>query len=207
MITFTKLMAVALMVIGATTFVSAQTQTEYEEVKEKIKRYESMSLVHEDGYKSHGRNALEKIIIRRGDSTRYKMLWDTERTKIRQVYFVGVGEATPEDMRRGRFEVTLKPDKTTTYKYCQKYEIDNGKIVGDEYSFTVVVLDAVQYDSVMQLRSTMTSRQRSINYDELRGKKVDPFEKEMVDKMAKMTPKEQDAYIKQLKRKYGNKRR
>ena len=135
------------------------------------------------------------------------MLWDTERTTIRQVYIVGVGEATPEDMRRGRFEVTLKPDTTTTYKYCQKSEIHNGKIVGSEYSFTVVVLDAVQYDSVMQLRSTMTSRQRSINYDELRGKKVDPREKAEIDKLAKMTPKEQDAYIKQLKRKYGNKRR
>jgi hypothetical protein len=59
----------------------------------------------------------------------------------------------------------------------------------------------------MQLRSSMNSQQKDLHFSELKGEKVDPWEKEIINKMAKMSPKERREYEKELERKYGNKRR
>ncbi len=205
---FLQFAIASMMLVGTTTFASAQTQTEYEEVREKIESYEKMSLVNEYG-KSIMRTGADKNIIRRGDTVRFKVIWDlyAQTQKIQQVYVEGVGESTPEDLRKGKFEVVLKPDKTTTYKEGFKYIGYQGRSYEDVHEFTIIVLEPEKYDSVMQLRSTMNSQQRGLNFKELKGEKVDPFIKAEIDKMAKMSPAERKKYKKQLERKYGNKKR
>ena len=203
---FAKLTMVALMVIGATTFVSAQTQTEYEEVRAKIESYEKLSLVNEYG-KSIMKIGADKNIIRRGDTVRYKVIWDLHAYKIQQFFVEGVGETTPEDLRNGKFEVVLKPDKTTTYKRGYKYIGYQDRSYEDVSEFTIVVLEPEKYDSVMQLRSCMNSQQRGIQFRELKGEKVSLWEKAIINKLAKMSPKERREYEKKLERKYSRMRK
>ena len=208
---FLKFAIASVMVIGATTFVSAQTQTEYEEVREKIESYEKLSLVDEYG-KSFMRTGADKNIIRRGDTVRFKVLWNinAEYTNFKGVYVEGVGQATPEDMRKGEFEVVLKPEKTTTYKWSCVYIMNINHLersVKKEHDFTIVVLEPEKYDSVMQLRSTMNNQQRGIQFRELKGEKVSLWEKEIINKMAKMSPKERREYEKELERKYSRMRK
>ena len=78
---FAKLTMVALMVIGATTFVSAQDANEkkykYAEEIENVRSFERMSLMRSDGGMSDGCSGLERAIIRQGDSTRFKKLFKT----------------------------------------------------------------------------------------------------------------------------------
>ena len=205
-----KFTIASIMVVGA---ISASAQiTEYEEVKESVKSYETLSILKENGHKSFMRAALEKKIIRRGDSSRFKVLWDinAEYTNFKGVYVEGVGQATPEDMRKGEFEVVLKPDKTTTYKWSCVYIMNINHLersIKKEHDFTIVVLEPEKYDSVMQLRSTMNNQQRGIQFRELKGEKVDPWEKEIINKMAKMSPKERREYEKKLERKYSHMRK
>ena len=116
-------------------------------------------------------------------------------------------ETTPEDLRKGEFEVVLKPDKTTTYKSVHKFRGVQGRSCEREYDFTVVVLEPEKYDSVMQLRSTMNNQQRGIQFRELKGEKVDPWEKEIINKLAKMSPKERREYEKKLERQYSRMRK
>ena len=73
--------------------------------------------------------------------------------------------------------------------------------------FTIVVVEAEKYDSIIELRSHMNSQQLGIHFKELAGEWVNPFEKAEINKMAKMTPEERREYTKKLQRKYGNKRR
>jgi hypothetical protein len=206
-----KLAIASIMVVGAIS-VSAQTQTEYEEVRAKIESYETLSILKENGHKSFMRAGADKNIIRRGDTVRFKVLWNinAEYTNFKGVYVEGVGQATPEDMRKGEFEVVLKPEKTTTYKWSCVYIMNINHLersVKKEHDFTIVVLEPEKYDSVMQLRSSMNSQQKDLHFSELKGEKVDPREKEIINKMAKMSPKERREYEKELERKYSNKRR
>ena len=79
--------------------------------------------------------------------------------------------------------------------------------VKKEHDFTIVVLEPEKYDSVMQLRSTMNNQQRGIQFRELKGEKVSLWEKEIINKMAKMSPKERREYEKELERKYSRMRK
>ncbi len=203
-----KLTIASMMIIGATTFVSAQ-DIEYEEIRSGIKSYKNLSIIKENGRKSNMRSAIEKKIIRRGDSTRYKVLWDTDSPYMDTEcsYVEGIGETTPEDLRKGEFEVVLKPDKTTTYKCVHKFRGVQGRSCEREYDFTVVVLEPEKYDSVMQLRSCMNSQQRGIQFRELKGEKVSLWEKAIINKLAKMNPKERREYEKKLERQYSRMRK
>ena len=200
-----QILLTPIMVVGAIS-VSAQTQTEYEEVRAKIESYEKLSLVNEYG-KSIMKIGADKNIIRRGDTVRYKVIWDLHAYKIQQFFVEGVGETTPEDLRNGKFEVVLKPDKTTTYKSGYKYIGYQDRSYEKVSEFTIVVLEPEKYDSVMQLRSLMNNQQRGIQFRELKGEKVDPWEKEIINKMAKMSPKERREYEKKLEKKFGGKRK
>ena len=202
--TFTKLMTVTLMVIGATTFVSAQTDRKtltQKYIERCTEEYEKLSLINEDGTRQSGRNSVERSIIRKGESTRYKCIF--EPNSIKRFIIEGVGETTDRDIRNGKWEVTLKPEKTTTYKTIT--EFPGGNRI--DYDITIVVVDAEVYDSIIELRSKMNSQQRALHYDELCGKQVDPYIKAEIDKMAKMTPKERAAYKRKLERGSGKIRR
>ena len=207
---FLKLAIASMMVVGA---ISASAQiTEYEEVKESVKSYETLSILKENGHKSFMLAGADKNIIRRGDTVRFKVLWNinAEYTNFKGVYVEGVGQATPEDMRKGEFEVVLKPEKTTTYKWSCVYIMNINHLersVKKEHDFTIVVLEPEKYDSVMQLRSTMNNQQRGIQFRELKGEKVDPWEKEIINKLAKMSPKERREYEKKLERQYSRMRK
>ena len=201
---FIKLIVVALMFIGATTFVSAQTDKKtltQKHIEECARDFDNMSLVNPDGSMSAGRAGAERAIIRKGESTRYKHIFEPDH--IKRFIIEGVGETTDKDIRNGKFEVTLKPEKTTTYKTITEFT-GGGRI---DLDITIVVVDAEVYDSIIELRSKMNSQQRALHYDELCGKKVDPYIKAEIDKMAKMTPKERAAYKRKLERGSGKIRR
>ena len=212
MITFTKLMAVALMVIGA---ISASAQNDKNKtagqkyIEECARDFDNMSLVNPDGSKSAGRAGVERIIIRRGESTRYKKLF--EAGKKTRIEIKGVKSATEEELRKGEFIATLKPEKTTTYEIIETTY--GGSMQGVpryydmDFKFTVVVVEAEKYDSIIELRSHLNSQQKAIHFKELAGEWVNPFEKAEINKMAKMTPEERAAYKEKLKKKFGGKRK
>ncbi|MBR4999595.1 MAG: hypothetical protein IKT28_05160 [Rikenellaceae bacterium] len=199
-----KLAIASIMVIGATTFVSAQTDKKtftQKHIERCTEEYEKLSLINEDGTRQSGRTSVERSIIRKGESTRYKHIFEPDH--IKRFIIEGVGETTDKDIRNGKFEVTLKPEKTTTYKIIT--EFPGGNRI--DHDITIVVVDAEVYDSIIELRSKMNSQQRALHYDELCGKKVDPYIKAEIDKMAKMTPKERAAYKRKLERGSGKIRR
>ena len=206
--TFTKLMAVALMVIGA---ISASAQDDKNKtagqkyIEECARDFDNMSLVNPDGSKSAGRAGVERIIIRRGESTRYKKLF--EAGKKTRIEIKGVKSATEEELRKGEFIATLKPEKTTTYEIIETTY--GGSMQGVpryydmDFKFTVVVVEAEKYDSIIELRSHLNSQQKAIHFKELAGEWVNPFEKAEINKMAKMTPEERREYKEKLKKKFG----
>jgi hypothetical protein len=195
-----KLAIASMMVIGAIA-ASAQddkTKTAGQKYVESCARnFDNMSLVNPDGSISGGRAAIERPIIRPGESTRYKALFNSDHTS--RIIIKGVAETTDADIRKGVWEVTLKPEKTTIYTIIEEFS-RGGRL---ELDYAVIVVEAEKYDSIIELRSRMNSQQRGIHFRELKGEKVDPWEKEMVDKMAKMTPKERNKYKRSLSRKYG----
>ena len=194
-----KLAIASMMVIGA---ISASAQDDKAKtagekyIEESRHRFDNMSLVNPDGFICGYRAGIERAIIRPGESVRYKTI--AEPNKLPRIEIKGVGQTTDEDIRKGKWEITLKPEKTTTYTIIEK--LGSSTI---DYNFTVVVVEAEKFDSIIELRSRMNSQQRAIHLRELKGEKVDPWEKEMVDKMAKMTPKERNKYKRSLSRKSG----
>ena len=201
--TLIKMMVVVLTLVGTTTFASAQDVNEkkykYAEEIEEVRSFEKMSLVQSDGSMSDGCSGLERAIIRQGDSTRYKTLFKTSGYySPKRIYIEGVGEATSKDISNGRWEITLKPEKTTKYRVVTENS-SGGRSNSD---VTVIVLESEKYDSVMQLRSLMNSQQKSLHYRELKGEKVDPWRKFIINKMAKMTPEERKKYADEMERKY-----
>ena len=210
--TFTKLMAVALMVIGA---ISASAQDDKNKtagqkyIEECARDFDNMSLVNPDGSIQGGRAGVERAIIRPGESTRYKKLFEAGR--ISRIEIKGVKSATEEELRKGEFIATLKPEKTTTYEIIET--IYGGSIQGVpryydiDSKFTIVVVEAEKYDSIIELRSLMNSQQKGIHFRELMGEWVNPFEKAEINKMAKMTPEERREYKKKLEKKFGSKRK
>lgn len=206
--TLIKMMVVVLTLVGTTTFASAQDVNEkkykYAEEIEEVRSFERMSLMRSDGGMSDGRSGFERAIIRQGDSTRYKTLFKTgEYYSPKRIYIEGVGEATSKDISNGRWEITLKPEKTTTYRVVT----ENSSGGRSNFDVTVVVLESEKYDSVMQLRSLMNSQQKSLHYRELKGEKVDPWRKFIINKMAKMTPEERKKYADEMERKYVKSKR
>lgn len=201
-------MAVALMVIGA---ISASAQDDKNKtagqkyIEECARDFDNMSLVNPDGSKSAGRAGVERIIIRRGESTRYKKLF--EAGKKTRIEIKGVKSATEEELRKGEFIATLKPEKTTTYEIIETTY--GGSMQGVpryydmDFKFTVVVVEAEKYDSIIELRSHLNSQQKAIHFKELAGEWVNPFEKAEINKMAKMTPEERREYKEKLKKKFG----
>ena len=53
----------------------------------------------------------------------------------------------------------------------------------------------------------MNSQQRGIQFRELKGEKVSLWEKTIINKLAKMSPKERREYEKKLERKYSHMRK
>ena len=202
------MMVVVLTLVGTTTFASAQDANEkkykYAEEIEKVRSFERMSLMCSDGGMSDGCSAFERAIIRQGDSTRFKTLFKTsEYYSPKRIYIEGVGEATSKDISNGRWEITLKPEKTTKYRVVTEDSRGNRS----NFDVTVVVLESEKYDSVMELRSHLNRQQKNIHYEELCGKKVDPWRKFIINKMAKMTPEERKKYADEMERKYVKSKR
>jgi hypothetical protein len=53
----------------------------------------------------------------------------------------------------------------------------------------------------------MNSQQKGLHFSELKGEMVDPWEKEIINKLAKMSPKERREYEKKLERQYSRMRK
>lgn len=207
-----KLAIASIMVIGA---ISASAQDDKNKtagqkyIEECARDFDNMSLVNPDGSIQGGCAGIERAIIRPGESTRYKKLFEVG--KITRIEIKGVKSATEEELRKGEFIATLTPEKTTTYEIIETtyggsiqgvpryYDIDR--------KFTIVVVEAEKYDSIIELRSLMNSQQRAIHFRELMGEKVDPWEKAIINKLAKMSPKERREYEKKLERQYSRMRK
>ena len=108
--TLIKMMVVVLTLVGTTTFASAQddkNKTAGEKYIEECARdFDNMSLVNPDGSIQGGRAGIERAIIRPGESVRYKAI--AEPNRLPRITIKGVGQTTDEDIRKGKWEITLK---------------------------------------------------------------------------------------------------
>ena len=87
----------------------------------------------------------EHQVIARGNSTRVKFLFnsrDFERIEIEKV-----GESSIEDIKKGEYIATIKPEKTTLFR-CTYH----GKGYKSRHSlkFRIIVIDPDKYDEVMR---------------------------------------------------------
>ncbi|MBO5710174.1 MAG: hypothetical protein J6R62_01430 [Rikenellaceae bacterium] len=89
----------------------------------------------------------EHQVIARGNSTRVKFLFnsrDFERFEIENV-----GESSVEDIRKGEYIATLKPEKTTLFR-CTYYKVKNGYKTKHRSNFRIIVIAPDKYDEVMK---------------------------------------------------------
>ena len=89
----------------------------------------------------------EHQVIARGNSTRVKFLFnsgDYERFEIENV-----GESSIEDIRKGEYIATIKPEKTTLFR-CTYYRVKNGYKTKHRSNFRIIVIDPDKYDEVMK---------------------------------------------------------
>ena len=85
----------------------------------------------------------EHQVIARGNSTRVKFLFnsrDFERFEIENV-----GESSVEDIRKGEYIATIKPEKTTLFR-CTYYRYKTKH----RSNFRIIVIDPDKYDEVMK---------------------------------------------------------
>lgn len=126
--------------------------------KDSLKRtFEHLSI---DGTGLGMRFLAESHIIKRGDSTRIKFVFDQN---VKYIKIEGVGETNHTDIKNKVWIATLKPTKTKTYKI--EYALDVAKMVpagamfsnmqGDNSAFVnrltqrIIVLAPGKYDEVM----------------------------------------------------------
>jgi hypothetical protein len=81
---------------------------------DQTRRFERLSLNNNGKNRSYLRSTLEHEVIKRGDSTRIKYVFNNRI--LYSIEIEGVGQTTPKDIRNGEFIVTVKPDKTTLYR-------------------------------------------------------------------------------------------
>ena len=81
---------------------------------DQTRRFERLNFNNSVRGGSYLSSALEHEVIKRGDSTRIKYVFDNRR--LYSIEIEGVGQTTPKDIRNGEFIVTVKPDKTTLYR-------------------------------------------------------------------------------------------
>ena len=89
----------------------------------------------------------EHQVIARGNSTRVKFLFnsrDFERFEIENVV-----ESSVEDIRKGEYIATIKPEKTTLFRRTY-YKVKNGYKTKHRSNFRIIVIDPDKYDEVMK---------------------------------------------------------
>ena len=124
-----------------------KTSTE-EILKMRTRDFENMILNLEN--ENHWiRFRTEHDILKKGNSTRIKYVFNNR--VVKRIVIEGVGETTPEDIRKGEFIVTVKPEKTTLYKVNIYRERPDGTVyatpkIGNR---RIIVIAPNKYDKVM----------------------------------------------------------
>jgi hypothetical protein len=102
-------------------------------------------------------------ILAKGDSTRIKYLINPQMVIRLEVF--GYGEATPEDIKKGEWIITVRPEKTMHLETRLTYDDGQSSMNG---IFLVVVDD---HNKVAELKA---------NYNKLQGPKKDAYLRELV---------------------------
>ena len=119
---------------------------------ERIAQYEaeskrdslSRTFEHLDRGGSYLRTKIESRVIKRGDSTRIKYVFDNRF--INKIVVEGGYKTTFDDIRKGVFVAKVSPPKTKLV-YAYAYDVDGGKT---ESVFLVVVVEPEKYDSIIK---------------------------------------------------------
>ncbi|MBR4999349.1 MAG: hypothetical protein IKY11_00270 [Rikenellaceae bacterium] len=198
-----------LLLCGATSIASSQTnegaanpdktkteQSQTDVDKDRALEFANLAAVDDQGNPVKLKYMQEHIVITRGDSTRVKWVFDPNH----YLNFVvqGVGQSTPEDIRKGVFMVTVKPEKTKEYKYS--YTDRSGRETGFYFSFVVIVAEPEEYEAVKARVNNMSKYQLDVYKEKLTNKIKDPMEALMADKMLEMTKEESEEFINKMRK-------
>lgn len=196
-----------LLLCGATSIASSQTnegavnpdktkteQTLSDADKARALEFANLAAVDEQGNPVKLKYMQEHIVIKRGDSTRVKWVFDPKQ----YLNFVvqGVGQSTPEDIRNGVFMVTVKPEKTKEYKYSYTYR--SGRETGSYFRFVVIVAEPEEYEAVKAKVDNMSKYQLDVYKDKLTNRIKDPMEAFMADIILDMTKEESEEFINKM---------
>ena len=113
------------------------------------------------------RTRSERNVIAKGDSVRIKVVFMPE--DVVKIVAENGATATREDIKRGEWMVTFKPEKT---KWCsiQRYRYD-GTI--SEMGKVIVVVDPDKYDEVVARMNKLKGPELSKFMDSVAGKRFD----------------------------------
>jgi hypothetical protein len=196
-----------LLLCGATSIASSQTnegavnpdktkteQTLSDADKARALEFANLAAVDEKGNPVKLKYMQEHIVIKRGDSTRVKWVFDPKQ----YLNFVvqGVGQSTHEDIRKGVFMVTVKPEKTKEYKYS--YTDRSGRETGFHFRFVVIVAEPEEYEAVKAKVDNMSKYQLDIYKEKLTNRFKDPMEAFMADIILDMTKEESEEFINKM---------
>ena len=198
-----------LLLCGVTSIASSQTnegavnpdktkteQTLSDADKARALEFANLAAVDEQGNPVKIRHMQEHIVIKRGDSTRYK--WVFNPNDYLKFIVQGVGQSTPEDIRKGVFMVTVKPEKTKEYKYS--YTDRSGRETGFYFSFVVIVAEPEEYEAVKARVNNMSKYQLDVYKEKLTNKIKDPMEAFLADIMLDMTKEESEEFINKMRK-------
>ena len=115
------------------------------------------------------RTRSERNVIAKGDSVRIKVVFMPE--DVVKIVAENGATATREDIKRGEWIVTFKPEKT---KWCsiQRYRYD-GTL--SEMGKVIIVVDPDKYDEVVARMNKLEGREYSKFMDSIAGKKFSDF--------------------------------
>ena len=115
------------------------------------------------------RTKSERNVIAKGDSVRIKVVFMPDN--VVKIVAENGATATREDIKKGEWIVTFKPEKT---KWCsiQRY-LDDGII--SEMGKVIIVVDPDKYDEVVARMNKLEGREYSKFMDSIAGKKFGDF--------------------------------
>ena len=112
-------------------------------------RFERLKFDNSGKGGSYLSSALEHEVIKRGDSTRIKYVFDNR--VLDRIEIEGVAQTTPKDIRNGEFIVTVKPDKTTLYRVNITIKHPNGSLRETRGldNRRVIVVEPKKFDKIL----------------------------------------------------------
>ena len=141
-----------------------------EQTKTSSSTFENLALT-EDDYKENRKIKIrsDRFIIAEGDSVRFKAVFDSRA--VVKITAENGACTTPDDLKKGMWIVTLKPEKT---RWCSIKEYSSTGFI-HEAGTRIIVVKRDKYDEVIARLKKLKGRELGVYIDSVAGGNFNKF--------------------------------